>query len=290
MLEDWDDYRFFLSIAEHGTLKSAAAALKVNLSTVLRRINSLEKKMGARLFDRSHDGFTLTPAGNIMKAHTVAMQQSVIELKRKVKDIDHQFGGMIKLATTDSIFQSWLGPLIRKFRTHHSDIYFEFLVSPRNLDLAKHEADIAISVGNIRPDYMIGCKLMNVQYRFYGLASHYGDIAPVTDKEQLRSLAIMHMNAEFSHQPFYRWHKTHLPDSTAFDSADRFTVMHQMIKQGLGIGLLPHYLGDGDPELAVLFTLPDETDKELWMLAHSDLRNVGRIRKFMAFVRNYCHE
>jgi DNA-binding transcriptional LysR family regulator len=165
-------YRFFLSIAEHGTLKLAVAALKVSLSTVLRRINSLEKKMVARLFDRSHDGFSPMPAGKIMKAHTEAMQQSVTELKRKVKDIDHQFGGMIKLVTTDSIFQSWLGPLFGIFRAHHSDIYFEFILSPRNLDLAKHEADIAISVGNIRPDYMIGCKLMNVQYRFYDLASH----------------------------------------------------------------------------------------------------------------------
>ena len=97
MIEDWDDYRFFLRIAEHGTLKSTAAALKVNLSTVLRRINLLEKKMGARLFDRSHDGFTLTPAGNIMKEHAKAMQHSVIELMRKVKDTDHQFGGVIKL-------------------------------------------------------------------------------------------------------------------------------------------------------------------------------------------------
>ena len=289
MIEDWDDYRFFLSIAEHGTLKSAAAALKVNLSTVLRRINSLEKKMGARLFARSHDGFTLTPAGNIMKAHAETMQQSVIELMRKVKDVDQQFGGVIKLATTDSLFQNWLGPLIRKFRARYSDIYFEFLVSPRNLDLARHEADIAISVGNIRPDYMVGRKLMNVQYRFYGLASQYGGKAPVTDKEQLRSLTIMHMNTEFSHQPFYKWHKAHLPNYTVFDSADRFTVMHQMIKQGLGIGLLPHYLGDGDAELAGLFTLPEEANKELWMLTHPDLRNVGRIRKFMEFVRNYCH-
>jgi DNA-binding transcriptional LysR family regulator len=290
MIEDWDDYRFFLSIAEHGTLKSTAAALKVNLSTVLRRINTLEKKMGARLFDRSHDGFTLTPAGNIMKEHAEAMQYSVIELMRKVKDTDHQSDGVIKLATTDSLFQNWLGPLIKEFREHHPDIYFEFLVSPRNINLAKHEADIAISVGNIRPDYMIGRKLMDVHYRFYGLTALYGDKAPVTNKEQLETLPIMHMNADFSHQPFYKWHKTHVPNSISFDSADHFTVMHQMIRLGLGVGLLPHYLGDRDTELAILFTLPEEANKELWILTHPDLRNVSRIRKFMEFVRKYCYK
>jgi len=288
MIENWDDYRFFLRIAEHGTLKSTAAALKVNLSTVLRRINMLEKKMGARLFDRSHDGFTLTPAGNIMKEHAEAMQHSVIELMRKVKDTDHQFGGVIKLATTDSLFQNWLGPLIKAFREQHPDIFFEFLVSPRNINLAKHEADIAISVGNIRPDYMIGRKLMDVHYRFYGLATLYAGKAPVTNNEQLKTLPIMHMNADFAHQPFYKWHKAHFPDSSAFDSTDHFTVMHQMIKLGLGIGLLPDYLGDDDPKLVTLFTLPEETNKELWILTHPDLRSVSRIRKFLEFIRKYC--
>jgi DNA-binding transcriptional LysR family regulator len=289
MVEDWDDYRFFLSIAEHGTLKSTAAALKVNLSTVLRRINMLEKKMGARLFDRSHDGFTLTPAGNIMKEHAEVMQHSVIELMRKVKDTDHQFGGVIKLATTDSLFQNWLGPLIKEFRKQYSDIFFEFLVSPQNINLARHEADIAISVGNIRPDYMIGRKLMDVHYRFYGLTSLYGGKAFVTDESQLKTLPIMGMNADFAHQPFYKWHKAHFPDSIVTDSADHFIVMHQMIKLGLGIGMLPHYLGDSDPELVTLFTLPEETNKELWILTHPDLRNVSRIRKFMEFVRKYCY-
>ena len=290
MIEDWDDYRFFLSIAEHGTLKATAAALKVNLSTVLRRINMLEKKMGARLFDRSHDGFTLTPAGNIMKEHAEVMQHSVIELLRKVKDTDHQSGGVIKLATTDSLFQNWLGPLIKQFRERHTDIFFEFLISPRNINLTKHEADIAISVGNIRPDYMIGRKLMDVRYRFYGLATLYSDKAPVANNEQLETLPIMHMNADFAHQPFYKWHKTHVPNSTSFDSADHFTVMHQMVRLGLGVGMLPHYLGDSDSELVTLFTLPEETNKALWILTHPDLRNVSRIRKFMAFVREYCHD
>ncbi len=289
MVEDWDDYRFFLSIAEHGTLKATAAAMKVNLSTVLRRINTLEKKMGARLFDRSHDGFILTPAGNIMKEHVETMQHSVIELMRKVKDTDHQVGGVIKLATTDSLFQNWLGPLVKAFREQHSDIYFEFLVSPKNINLVKYEADIAISVGNIRPDYMVGRKLMDVHYRFYGLASLYEDKAPVANSEQLKELPIMHMNADFAHQPFYKWQKTHVPSSGPFHSADHFTVMHQMIRLGLGVGLLPHYLGDSDTELETLFTLPNEANKELWILTPPDLRNVGRIRKFMEFVRQYCY-
>ena len=135
---------------------------------------------------------------------------------------------------------------------------------------------------------MIGRKLMDVQYRFYGLASSFSDKAPVTNMEQLKALPIMHMNTDFAHQPFYKWHKDNIPGNHTFDSADHFTIMHQMIKLGLGVGMLPHYLGDSDAELVTLFTLPEETNKELWVLTHPDLRNVGRIRKFMEFVRQYC--
>ena len=63
-----------------------------------------------------------------------------------------------------------------------------------------------------------------------------------------------------------------------------------MISLGLGIwiGTLPDYLGDSDLKLASLFTLPEKTNKDVWLLAYSDLRNLKRIRIFMEFVRRYA--
>jgi DNA-binding transcriptional LysR family regulator len=53
---NWDDLRFFLAVSERGSISGAAKLLNVNHSTVLRRLASLEKKLGARLFDRLPDG------------------------------------------------------------------------------------------------------------------------------------------------------------------------------------------------------------------------------------------
>ncbi len=52
---DWDDLRFFLAIAEQGSLSAASRILSVNHSTVFRRINQLEKSIGVRLFERLAD-------------------------------------------------------------------------------------------------------------------------------------------------------------------------------------------------------------------------------------------
>ncbi len=65
----WDDYRYFLNVARLGPLKAAGEALKVNHSTVLRRVNALEKKLSARLFERFKTGYVLTQSGQDMFSH-----------------------------------------------------------------------------------------------------------------------------------------------------------------------------------------------------------------------------
>jgi len=60
---DWNDLKYFLAVARHGSTVSAAKALNVNRSTVHRRLDALEKKLGRRLFSRQPTGYELTELG-----------------------------------------------------------------------------------------------------------------------------------------------------------------------------------------------------------------------------------
>ena len=60
---DWDDIRFFLGVARAGQFSAGAARLGVDETTIARRINSLEKSLKVRLFDRQRTGSVLTRAG-----------------------------------------------------------------------------------------------------------------------------------------------------------------------------------------------------------------------------------
>ena len=64
---NWNDLSVFLSIADHGSLAGAARNLKLNHSTVFRRLNALEEDLDTRLFDRLPEGYVLTPAGERMR-------------------------------------------------------------------------------------------------------------------------------------------------------------------------------------------------------------------------------
>ena len=61
--QNWDDYHYFLNVARTGSLKAAGAVMKVNQSTVFRRINALEEKLQVKLFTRHKQGYTLTEVG-----------------------------------------------------------------------------------------------------------------------------------------------------------------------------------------------------------------------------------
>ena len=111
----WDDYRYFLNVARSGTLKAAGEALKVNHSTVLRRINALEKKLSARLFERFKTGYVLTESGQDMFRHIQHLEDEILAAERKIKGMDVRYEGKIKLSTTDTLGHFWLPPFILHF-------------------------------------------------------------------------------------------------------------------------------------------------------------------------------
>ena len=57
---DWDDLRYFLSVARAGRLTVAARRLGADHATVSRRITSLETALKAKLFERRPHGYQLT--------------------------------------------------------------------------------------------------------------------------------------------------------------------------------------------------------------------------------------
>ena len=83
MPPSWDDLRIFLSLAREGTLTTAAKALGVSHPTVARRVQALEKQIGARLFERLPDRFVPTAAGEELLADTEAMEKAALSINRR---------------------------------------------------------------------------------------------------------------------------------------------------------------------------------------------------------------
>src|SRR5262245_49873838 len=98
---DWNDVRYFLAVARAGSLAGAARALKVEHSTVGRRLSALEEALGTRLFLRGSTGFSLTPAGAEMLPLAEEVERAVEALARKTGGEDGRIEGTVRLTTSE---------------------------------------------------------------------------------------------------------------------------------------------------------------------------------------------
>ena len=85
---DWNDLKYFLAIARHGSTVGAAKALNVNRSTVPRRLDELEKRLGRRLVLREPTGYKLTELGQNMVTYAEGVEEAAQSFERSLAAFD----------------------------------------------------------------------------------------------------------------------------------------------------------------------------------------------------------
>ena len=281
---DWNDYHYFLKVAESGSLKKAAKVLGVNNSTVFRRINSLEGKLGARLFERLKTGYLLTEAGEEVLRLIRQVDETMVSVQRIAQGKDTNLRGTLKISTTDTIGFYWLPPLLSRFQEEYPEVVIDLVINNRFTDLSQREADIVIPAINKQPDYMVGRKLAPIIFKLCasrGYLERFGAPSSINDISNHRFILPGEGIAAI---PPYAWLKNHIALDQAVISCDKLTGLHQLARENLGITLLPLHVICTDPELVVLFDIPERMELHIWMLTHPDLRQVARIKAFMHFM------
>lgn len=141
--------RYFLEVAQQGSIRKAAERVNITPSAVSRHIAILEHTVGAPLFERRSRGMTLTAEGEILQKYALRTVGNVDLVKSAVAEIRGLRGGVVRIFAIEIVASSILFPAIREFLSEHSGVSFEVEVITRdNSDvvhgLFRDEADIGI--------------------------------------------------------------------------------------------------------------------------------------------------
>jgi DNA-binding transcriptional LysR family regulator len=281
---DWNDLRSFLAIARHGSLQGAARTLRVNHSTVFRRLNALEARLGVRLFDRSPRGYALTVAGEHMLASAARVENEILGLERRLLGGDVRLAGTLRVTTTDTLVHGVLGPHLRAFQAAYPAVELELITGNAFFDLSKREADVALRPSRHPGDAMVGRRLTRVAVALYGARDYLAERGRPASEPELAGHALITGDASLAHLPATRWLAARAPAAARVLRCNSWLSQCAAARAGLGIAALPCFLGDPAPELVRVLPPEPSLAGELWLLTHPDLRRTARVRAFMEAV------
>ncbi|NLS17966.1 LysR family transcriptional regulator [Rhizobium sp. P40RR-XXII] len=284
---DWNDLRHLLALARGGSFAAAGRALGTDATTVGRRLRILEKRLGTPLFSRAASGvLSPTPTGEIAVAKAEAIEAEVMALSGALDAADPMALGKVRLTAAPSFISRLLIPSLPSLLAQHSSLQLELIGDPRNFNLTRREADMALRLA--RPADMtngrvVARRIATLDYAVYvaaGQESHAEDLPWIVYEE-----AMVHL-------PHARWiaaqaEKSGRSSPLAVNDAE---ALLQAAVAGLGRALLPKILAENASGLRRVDSGERNPPvREMWLLMHAELRQLVRIRAVSDWLDGVFH-
>lgn len=269
-----DDWLLVARVAEQASLVLAAQRLGVSHATAFRRLGALEQRLGVRLFERRAGRYAATAAGEALADAGRAMQAQADAALLRVQGQDLRPRGLVRIASTEGVIGGLLLPLLPGLHKALPELHLQCSARNDFHNLSRREADLALRPTDLPPQHLIGQRIAAVRHAVYAQ----------------RAKAKRFQHAPLDQQPWLA-----LDDSAAGSKALlwlarqlaleqvalRFSgllMVRSACLQGLGLAVLPCFLGDAEPGLVRLGEPLAECDSELWLLSHPELRETVRVK------------
>jgi molybdate transport repressor ModE-like protein len=285
-MDNWNDLKLVLAIHRAGSLGGGAKALGINHSTVFRRLNALEEKIGVRLFERLPGGvYEATSEGERVATTAERIETEADALSRHVAGGDKRLTGALRVTSSETLAYSALTSELARFREAHPGIVVELVVDNRVLSLSRREADIALRVTRPKEPDLFGRKLADIAWTIYAAPRLLALHGPVGMTGPMPDLPFIGWGPEVSGIAAADWLDQLAGPRQIVYRASSLINQFTAAKAGIGFVVLPCYLGDTDPGLVRALDAPlAELTRELWIVTHADLRNTARVRAFLDIV------
>ena len=193
MARDLNDTLVFVKVVEHGSFISAARALRLPKTTVSRKVQDLETRLGAQLLHRTTRKLGLTEAGNIYYEHCQRISRELDEAESAVGQLQGGPRGWLRITAPYSMGIERIAPLLGQFHALHPEVRVEMVLSNDPLDLIDKEIDVALRVGNLPDSNLVARRLAMLRTQVYASQQYlhrYGEPLHPDDLQHHRTLAM----------------------------------------------------------------------------------------------------
>lgn len=277
-VENWDDIRAALAVARLGTVSAAGEVLGLHHATVIRRVDALERQLGAKLFQRHGRGYALTDAGRLLLQVAGKADEDFARMQAQISGVAGRVEGDL-VVTAVAGFDEVILPALTAAMRKNPGLRITYLADPRLFRLSAGEAHIAIRAGArpTEPDYVVQ-PLTRMRHGLVASAAYLRDHGDSRDPAHHRFVS---PGPTGQNAPHSRWLRDHVDPANVVMTTSDVAAAEAIIRAGLAIGVLPPARCKG----LVALDWPTGWISDLWLVTHVDLHRTPRIQAVLSELR-----
>ena len=282
---DWDHLRIFIRVARTGRLSAAAEQLKLNHTTVARRMSAFEEEVGTRLFDRTPQGVTLTNEGVELLVHAERIEHEAQTMLTRIGGQEALLSGAVRIAVPEVFGAFLVAPALSSFRDEHPEIVLELIPETRQVSLSRRDADLIVSTIRPRRGHMFINKLAEFDMGLYGAQAYFDRKGMPASARNLRDHDFVGFIDDLLQTEDFAPLNQIVEDPKLSFRSSSILSQQAAILAGVVIGLLHSFAARRTPDLVPILSDEISVPRTYWTLVHADLRRVPRVRAVIRFLQ-----
>ena len=283
---DWALYRSFLAVLREGSLSAAARSLGMTQPSIGRHIDALEASLGVTLFTRAQDGLRPTRTALELRGPAEAMAAAAQEAARIASGEAEDERGTVRITSSDIIGAEVLPAMLAIYRESNPHIAIELVLSNRNADLLKREADIAVRMMRPTQQALIAKRIGNTSIGLFAHRRYVEAHGLPKNMSELRQHALIGFDQNPAAARMLKsWGLVVQREEFSFRT-DNDLAQLSALRAGLGIGGCQIGIARRDPDLIPILAHELLFELDMWLVTHDGLRSDKRMMRLFDFLAN----
>lgn len=281
---DWNDLKYFLEVCRRGKLVHAAKSLRVDHTTVSRRIAALEQATGTKLFNKTERGYGLTRTGERLLPIAEEMENAALRAQEDVSGGTMRLSGAVRIGAPDGFGSFFLAPRLPALIDKHPDLEIDLVALPRYLSLSKREADLAVTLARPTTGRLYARKLTDYQLQLFASVDYLENHEAIHSRKNLRNHRLIGYIDDLIFAPELRYTEAVGKNLNVSFRSSNLIAQRQAVLAGAGICVLPRFMTRDDERLIPVLSQDVCLIRSFWLLIHEDMRGMARVRETADFV------
>jgi len=271
-----------LSITTSGSPAESAKTLGISITTVYRHLDALEKALEFKIFDRSNSGWELKDEASILLKTSEEIEKLLLHAENEIRHAAGTESGILRIAVSDD-FASYITKYLHGFCQTYPQIQPELIISSQFSDLVHGHADVAIRPDMDPGDNLVGQRIGVMKHALYASDNYIKKNGSPHNNRDFKNHFICGYGFELQGYSVARWERKNIPSESIIARFGTTTAITHAVIEGLGIGLLPCFVGDSEPTLSQILKVKDDLPIDIWLVTTVTNRKRPKVEAFFNF-------